>query len=385
MMTNYGCAAGDLTQLQGLLGGTANAAQVSTFLCTKLDTISSQLDATHLAVDNTYLLFSAYLVFAMQLGFAMLCAGSVRAKNTMNIMLTNVLDAACGGISYYVFGFAFAFGQSSHPNGFIGHYNWGLVGIPSESYDYSFFLFQWAFAIAAAGITSGSIAERTQFGAYLIYSSYLTAFVYPIVSHWVWSTDGWLSASKSVGPGGLLFGTGAIDFAGSGVVHMVGGIAGLWGAYIEGPRIGRFDKTGNPMIFRGHSATLVVLGTFLLWFGWYGFNPGSWVKIFVPYSGFRGNWTGVGRTAVTTTLSGCTAAITTLFAKRLLDGHWNVLDVCNGLLGGFAAITAGCSVVAPWASIVCGFGSAWTLILLNRLAGEQFDSLSSAFLNLFLV
>jgi Amt family ammonium transporter len=303
----------------------------------------------------------------------------------MNIMLTNVLDAACGGISYYVFGFAFAFGQSSHPNGFIGHYNWGLVGIPSESYDYSFFLFQWAFAIAAAGITSGSIAERTQFGAYLIYSSYLTAFVYPIVSHWVWSTDGWLSASKSVGPGGLLFGTGAIDFAGSGVVHMVGGIAGLWGAYIEGPRIGRFDKTGNPMIFRGHSATLVVLGTFLLWFGWYGFNPGSWVKIFVPYSGFRGNWTGVGRTAVTTTLSGCTAAITTLFAKRLLDGHWNVLDVCNGLLGGFAAITAGCSVVSPWASIICGFGSAWTLILLNRLAGEQFDSLSSAFLNLFLV
>ena len=385
MMTTYGCAAGDLTQLQGLLGGTANAAQVSTFLCTKLDTISSQLDATHLAVDNTYLLFSAYLVFAMQLGFAMLCAGSVRAKNTMNIMLTNVLDAACGGISYYVFGFAFAFGQSGHPNGFIGHYNWGLAGIPSESYDYSFFLFQWAFAIAAAGITSGSIAERTQFGAYLIYSSYLTAFVYPIVSHWVWSTDGWLSASKSVGPGGLLFGTGAIDFAGSGVVHMVGGIAGLWGAYIEGPRIGRFDKTGNPMIFRGHSATLVVLGTFLLWFGWYGFNPGSWVKIFVPYSGFRGNWTGVGRTAVTTTLSGCTAAITTLFAKRLLDGHWNVLDVCNGLLGGFAAITAGCSVVAPWASIICGFGSAWTLILLNRLAGEQFDSLSSAFLNLFLV
>ncbi|XP_024401783.1 ammonium transporter 1 member 3 [Physcomitrium patens] len=369
-MSTFGCSAEDVTTLQGFLGNTANAAGLSSFLCKKLDDVSSQLDATTLAVDNTYLLFSAYLVFAMQLGFAMLCAGSVRAKNTMNIMLTNVLDAACGGLSYYIFGFAFAFGIGSKTNGFIGHYNWALRGYPNESFDYSYFLFQWAFAIAAAGITSGSIAERTQFVAYLIYSSVLTGFVYPIVSHWLWSTDGWLSASKSVGPGSLLFGSGAIDFAGSGVVHMVGGIAGFWGAFIEGPRIGRFDKTGNPMVFRGHSATLVVLGTFLLWFGWYGFNPGSFVNILVPYSGNRGAWTGVGRTAVTTTLSGCTAAVTTLFAKRLLHNHWSVLDVCNGLLGGFAAITAGCAVVAPWASIICGFVSAWVLIGLNKLAAR---------------
>ena len=369
-MANFGCGAGDLVTLQSAFGGQGNATLLHDFLCGKLGGISTQLGYTNLAVDNTYLLFSTYLVFAMQLGFAMLCAGSVRAKNTMNIMLTNVLDAACGGISYYIFGFAFAFGQGPNPNGFIGHFNWGLNGIPSSSYDYSFFLFQWAFAIAAAGITSGSIAERTQFVAYLVYSSVLTGFVYPIVSHWVWSTDGWMSASKTTGPGGLLFGTGAIDFAGSGVVHMVGGIAGLWGALIEGPRIGRFDKSGNSMIFRGHSATLVVLGTFLLWFGWYGFNPGSFVKILVPYAGFRGNWTGVGRTAVTTTLAGSMAAITTLFAKRLLDGHWNVLDVCNGMLGGFAAITASCAVVSPWASIICGFGSAWVLIGLNRLAGN---------------
>ncbi|XP_024367994.1 ammonium transporter 1 member 2 [Physcomitrium patens] len=306
----------------------------------------------------------------MQLGFAMLCAGSVRAKNTMNIMLTNVLDAACGGISYYVFGFAFAFGQGGKPNGFIGHANWGLQNVPNASFDYSFFLFQWAFAIAAAGITSGSIAERTQFVAYLVYSSVLTGFVYPIVSHWLWSTDGWLSATKSVGPGGLLFGSGAIDFAGSGVVHMVGGLAGFWGAFIEGPRIGRFDKSGNSMNFRGHSATLVVLGTFLLWFGWYGFNPGSFLKILVPYEGVKGNWSGVGRTAVTTTLAGSTAGVTTLFGKRLLDGHWNVLDVCNGVLGGFAAITASCAVVSPWASIICGFGAAWVLIGFNRLAAR---------------
>ncbi|KAH7276976.1 hypothetical protein KP509_39G029000 [Ceratopteris richardii] len=311
----------------------------------------------------------------MQLGFAMLCAGSVRAKNTMNIMLTNVLDAATGGLSYYLFGFGFAFGRTeSGNNGFIGHFFFGLKDIPSASanMDYSFFLFQWAFAIAAAGITSGSIAERTQFVSYLIYSFFLTGFVYPVVSHWLWSVDGWLSASK---PDHVLFGSGAIDFAGSGVVHMVGGIAGFWGAFIEGPRIGRYDSNGRSQRLKGHSATLVVLGTFLLWFGWYGFNPGSFLKISVRYADpFKGNWSGVGRTAVTTMLAGSTAGVTTLFGKRILSGHWNVLDVCNGLLGGFAAITAGCAVVDPWASIICGFVSAWVLMGLNALADKfHFD------------
>ncbi|KAF2312571.1 hypothetical protein GH714_035112 [Hevea brasiliensis] len=156
------------------------------------------------SINTIYLLFSAYLVFVMQLGFAMLCAGSVRAKNAMNIMLTNVVDAVVGSISYYLFGFAFAFGVgSSSSNPFI----------------------------AVAGITSGSIAERTQFTAYLVFSFFLTGFVYPVVAHWVWSSNGWLSASSSE----LLFGSGAIDFAGSGVVHMLGGIAGLWGSFIEGP------------------------------------------------------------------------------------------------------------------------------------------------------
>ncbi|MCO5614078.1 hypothetical protein L7F22_068359 [Adiantum nelumboides] len=357
------------------LAGLFTSPNATEFLCSKLGDIDAQLTATSYAVDNSYLLFSAYLVFAMQLGFAMLCAGSVRAKNTMNIMLTNVLDAACGGLSYYLFGFGFAFGRTATGNnGFIGHHFFGLKDVPSQDVgDYSFFLYQWAFAIAAAGITSGSIAERTQFVAYLIYSSFLTGFVYPIVSHWVWSVDGWLSASNA---DNLLFGSGAIDFAGSGVVHMVGGLAGLWGALIEGPRIGRFDSNGRSLQLKGHSATLVVLGTFMLWFGWYGFNPGSFVKILVSYdgSGFKGHWSGVGRTAVTTTLAGSTAAITTLFGKRLLGGHWNVLDVCNGLLGGFAAITAGCSVVEPWAAIICGFVSAWVLIGLNILASKmKFD------------
>ncbi|XP_010263964.1 PREDICTED: ammonium transporter 1 member 1-like [Nelumbo nucifera] len=364
-MATLTCSA---SALSPLLGGAPNATAAADYICSQFAAVSTSFTDTARAVDNTYLLFSSYLVFAMQLGFAMLCAGSVRAKNTMNIMLTNVLDAAAGGLFYYLFGFAFAFGTPS--NGFIGRHFFGMNAFPSPSFDYSNFLYQWTFAIAAAGITSGSIAERTQFVAYLIYSSFLTGFVYPIVSHWFWSPDGWASAFRT--DNDLLFGSGVIDFAGSGVVHLVGGIAGLWGALIEGPRIGRFDHAGRSVALRGHSASLVVLGTFLLWFGWYGFNPGSFGIILKPYTtgNYYGQWSAIGRTAITTTLAGCTAALTTLFGKRLLAGHWNVTDVCNGLLGGFAAITAGCSVVEPWAAIICGFVAAWVLIGCNRLADK---------------
>ncbi|XVF81088.1 hypothetical protein PTKIN_Ptkin15bG0128400 [Pterospermum kingtungense] len=365
-MVTFACSAADL---RPLLGGTANATAAAEYICSGFDAVSNKLVDVTYAIDNTYLLFSAYLVFSMQLGFAMLCAGSVRAKNTMNIMLTNVLDAATGGLFYYLFGFALAYGSPS--NGFVGKHFFGLDRFPSPSFDYSFFLYQWAFAIAAAGITSGSIAERTQFVAYLIYSSFLTGLVYPIVSHWFWSADGWGSPARG---DNLLFGSGVIDFAGSGVVHMVGGIAGLWGALIEGPRMGRFDLNGKPASFRGHSGTLVVLGTFLLWFGWYGFNPGSFLNILKTYGdtgSYYGQWSAIGRTAVTTTLAGSAAALTTLFGKRLLTGHWNVTDVCNGLLGGFAAITGGCSVVDPWAAVFCGFVAAWVLIGFNKLA-ERF-------------
>lgn len=241
--------------------------------------VSSWEQNIEASINTIYLIFSSYLVFIMQLGFAMLCAGSVRAKNATNVMLTNVVDAIVGCLSFYLFGFAFAFGSGSSSNPFIGSNYFALKNVPDGSYDYSYFLFQWAFAIAAAGITSGSIAERTQFSAYLMFSFFLTGFVYPVVAHWVWSTDGWLSPGLT----SSLFGSGAIDFAGSGVVHLVGGIAGLWGALTVGPRTGRFSASGKPLPMRGHSATLVVLGTFLLWFGWFGFNAGSFAKIVVAY------------------------------------------------------------------------------------------------------
>ncbi|MFS7955033.1 putative ammonium transporter AmtB-like domain, ammonium/urea transporter [Helianthus anomalus] len=162
----------------------------------------------------------------MQLGFAMLCAGSVRAKNTMNIMLTNVLEAATCGLFYYLFGFVFAFGTPS--NGFIGKHNFALKDIPSFVLDYSYLLYQWAFAIAVAGIISGSIAERTQFVAYLIYSAFLTGFVYPVVSHWFWPVDRWASASNL---DNFFLRSGVIDFVGSGVVLMVASV----GDFLIGP------------------------------------------------------------------------------------------------------------------------------------------------------
>ncbi|KAL4291776.1 hypothetical protein GQ457_14G016240 [Hibiscus cannabinus] len=247
-------------------------------------------------------------------------------------MLTNVLDTATDSLFYYLFDFAYG----SPFNGFIGHHYFALGSIPSSSYDYNNFLYQWAFAIAVAGITSGSIAERTQFVSYLIYSSFLTGFVYLVVSHWFWATNGWASAFRT---NKFLFDNDVIDFASSGVVHIVGGVVGLWGALIEGSRIGRFDHTGRSVVLRGHSAMLVVLGTFMLWFGWYGFNTGSFNKISSFYASgyYYGQWSAVGG------------------GQRILTGHWNVTDVCNGLLGGFAAITSDCSVVEPWASIICSF------------------------------
>ena len=193
----------------------------------------------------------------------------------MNILIKNVLDACVGCMAFYFFGYGVAYGKDGDgkSSSFIGAGSFFLAkGDADEGFtSWAFFLFQWAFAAAAATITSGSMAERTAFQAYLGYSVFLTAFVYPVVVHWVWDGDGWLSAFSS----DPLNDVGMIDFAGSGVVHMTGGFAGLMGAAIVGPRTGRFDAAGRPMAMPGHNAALVVLGTFILWVGWYGFNPGS--------------------------------------------------------------------------------------------------------------
>jgi Amt family ammonium transporter len=311
-------------------------------LCEKLAAAESAYD-DH---DSQFLLTSAYLVFFMQAGFAMLCAGSVRSKNTKNILIKNVLDACVGAFAWFIFGYGFAFGKTDghKPNSFLGSGNFAMKGVSTPG-DVATYLFQWAFSAAAATIVSGSVAERTKFEAYLGYSFFLTAFVYPAVVHWSWTETGWLGPWRE--NGAKLLGSGMLDFAGSGVVHMTGGIAGLMGAWIVGPRTGRFAPDGRVNPMPGHSAPLVVLGTFVLWVGWYGFNPGSQLAI---VAGSRV----VARTAVTTTLAAAGGGLMAMVINYYLYHVWDLIAVCNGALAGLVSITAGCSTTEPWAALICG-------------------------------
>jgi Amt family ammonium transporter len=313
------------------------------------------------SVDASFMLSSAYLVFFMQAGFAMLCAGSVRSKNVMNILIKNILDACVGAVAFYLFGFGVAYGKDKNGNSnpFIDSGSFALAKGDHDAgfTNWNFFLFQWAFSAAAATIVSGSVAERTAFQTYLGYSFFLTAFVYPTVVHWVWDDDGWLSAFKKdksgEGRNHKLLNVGMIDFAGSGVVHMVGGFAGLMGAMIVGPRTGRFGADGRPIAMPGHNASLVVLGTFILWVGWYGFNPGSMLAIVGADS-----IAVVGRSAVCTTMAAAAGGLTAVMINYCLYGVWDLIAVCNGVLAGLVSITAGCSVVEPYAAILAGMGGA---------------------------
>lgn len=302
------------------------------------------------ALDVFFVLISGYLVFLMQAGFAMLTAGSVRSKNTKNVLLKNVLDACVGALAYWLFGWAFAYGEGdSAAPGFIGTGNFALsqrFGTDSDQGFHDFF-FQWAFAATAATIVSGSVAERTSFYAYMGYAFFLTAFVYPVVSHWVWG-GGWLATLYGDSDVDGLTKGGVVDFAGCTVVHMVGGFAGLAGAIIVGPRLGRFDSEGKVVPIPGHSATLATLGTFLLWFGWYGFNPGSALAL----SG--GGDRVAERCAVTTTLAGATGGVVTLIVIKLRDHIFDLLACLNGILAGLVSITACCAFVHPYAAVVIG-------------------------------
>lgn len=307
-----------------------------------LDSLASQIEDLQSAVNVYFVLASGFLVFLMQAGFAMLTAGSVRSKNTKNVLLKNVLDACVGALAYWVFGYAFAYGEDTAASGFIGS---GLYALSNESdgsrfTEFHSFFFQWAFAATAATIVSGSVAERTSFYAYMAYAFFLTSFVYPVVSHWVWG-GGFLATLIDDERG-------VIDFAGCTVVHMVGGFAGLAGATVVGPRLGRFDSEGKVVPIPGHSATLATLGTFLLWFGWYGFNPGSALGL------TDGSWRVAERCAVTTTLAAATGGVVTLIVIKLRDHIFDLLACLNGILAGLVAITASCAFVEAYAAVVIG-------------------------------
>lgn len=336
-----------------------------------LQKVAEAACANKTGLNSMFVLMSAYLVFVMQAGFAMLCAGSVRTKNTMNILLKNVIDAAAGAVAFYLFGWAFAWGDDSKAPGFIGSGNYGLHDFD----DYVSWMFQWAFAAAAATIVSGAMAERTAFSAYLVYSVILTGFVYPVVVHWVWHGEGWNSAFKSEKR--FLNGSGMMDFAGSGVVHLTGGVAAFLGAAMVGPRMGRFNDEGMPNEMKGHSATLVVLGTFFLWFGWYGFNPGSMLVVDGATNAMV-----VARAAVVTTLGGAAAGISVLGIQKQMTGSWDLISACNGALAGLVSVTAGCSLITPWIGLIAGaiggaifLGARW-VILYKLMVDDPVDAVA---------
>ncbi|MBI2128753.1 ammonium transporter [Candidatus Woesearchaeota archaeon] len=286
------------------------------------------LEKTAKSIDFVWVLIAAFLVFMMQAGFAMVETGFTRAKNACNIMMKNLLDFCCGALAYWAIGFGLMFGVG---NLFFGKTNFFFGG--TDMWQYAFWMFQVVFAATAATIVSGAVAERIKFIGYIFYTVFITALIYPLVGHWIWG-GGWLSKLP------MPF----IDFAGSTVVHSVGGYAGLAGTIILGPRIGKYiGKTIKPI--KGHSMTLAALGVFLLWFGWYGFNPGSTLS--------ANNWS-IAAIAVTTTLAACAAAVSAMIFTWIKYKKPDVGLTLGATLGGLVAITAGTANVSPASSIIIG-------------------------------
>src|SRR5437763_5618313 len=299
-------------------------------------------------VNTAWTLVAAFLVFGMQVGFTMLEAGFCRSRETVNVLVECVVDTCLCGILFYAIGFAFMF---SHGNGFIGYHWFFLQGAPAtyESTGVAFlavWIFQFAFADTCSTITSGAMIGRTGFAGDLLYSFCVTGFIYPIIGHWAWRPDGWLATMGSPGYVFPSLGMGFHDFAGSTVVHTIGGFIALAGAIVLGPRLGRkFKKDGGgPML--PHDLTIAVTGGLLLWFGWYGFNPGSTLSAM--------DFVGIGRVAANTTLAACAAGLSAMFVAYMMTKVWDVSFTVNGFLAGLVAITCPCYWVSPTGAILLG-------------------------------
>src|SRR6202163_2626654 len=299
-------------------------------------------------INTAWTLIAAFLVFGMQVGFTMLEAGFCRSRETVNVLMECVVDTCLCGLLFYAWGFAFMF---SHGNGFIGMHWFFLQGAPAtyESTGVAFlavWIFQFAFADTCSTITSGAMIGRTAWIGDLLYSFMVSGFIYPIIGHWAWGPDGFLAAMGA--PGYFLpwVGTGFHDFAGSTVVHTIGGFIALAGAIVLGPRLGRRFKRdgGGPMM--PHDLTIAASGGLLLWFGWYGFNPGSTLSAM--------DFEGIGRVAANTTLAACAAGLTAMFYAYLSSKKWDVSFTVNGFLAGLVAITCPCYWVSPTGAILLG-------------------------------
>src|SRR4051794_23671908 len=290
-------------------------------------------------INTMWTLIAAFLVFFMQAGFMCLEAGFARSRESVNIILEGIVDTCLCGLLFWAFGFAFMFGSG---NGFIGHQYFFLEGAPATYGStgvatIAFWLFQFAFADTCSTITSGAMLGRTGFIGDLLYSFGVSGFIYPIIGHWAWGPDGWLNTIKPAA---------FHDFAGSTVVHTIGGFVALTGAIALGPRLGRIFKRDGGGLPPGHDLLLASVGGVILWFGWCGFNPGSTLSAM--------DAEGIGRVAANTTLAACAAGLSALFYAYPRGKVWDCGITVNGFLAGLVAITCPCYWVSPTGAVLLG-------------------------------
>ena len=312
----------------------------SLFLAITPDELASSL-------DTVWMLLAAMLVFFMQPGFALCEAGFTRSKNTANILFKNFVDFVLGSLLFWFLGFGLMFG--SNGEGFVGMPNFGDLsffdnGLPVEG----FLIFQTVFCATAATIVSGAMAERTKFSMYVVYSFFISLLIYPISGHWTWG-GGWLCNGDETSFMMTTFGATFHDFAGSAIVHSVGGVLAFVGALCLGPRLGKYDKNGKSRAIPGHNLMAAALGVFILWFGWFGFNPGSQLAA----SG-EVNSTAISHVFLTTNLAAAAGGFATMFVTWIKYGKPSLSLTLDGVLAGLVGITAGCDLVAPWAAVVIG-------------------------------
>ncbi len=306
------------------------------------NTYSESIQGLKFSVNFAWTLLCAFLVFNMQAGFTFLGAGFVQKKNTLNYLAMSFVDFCVGALVFWLVGFALMFGGSklapglSCGNQFVGYSGFLLLG---DSYDVStamLWMFQIMFAATSCTIVTGAVAERFKFHVHVFYSIFLCSVLYPIFGHWMWG-KGWLEM--------LPFGSGARDFAGSGVVHGMGGLTALVAAWMVGPRYGKYNPDGSPNVIHGHNLLYIVIGTLILLFGWFGFNAGGTLAV----TELR-----VSIISVNTFLSAASGAVTLLYLSFCMTKKSDVIMACNGALAGCVAITASGAYVPHWAAIIIG-------------------------------